>query len=251
MTAHNDRYGWRHRKLRAAALADAYGTPCVRCGKPMLPSQRLDLDHVDGAGPTEYLGFSHSGCNAAAGAVRGNRSKGREIVMESPAGWIGADTSNDRAVTSVVVARWGTDASGREKILTTLSQFPGPSPVEEILELYGEDGVEVVLDAGGHMRALMEALRPAGVKVRETTAQDRAAATATLKDHLNGGTIRVPGDTALRAAVQHAQERDLVGGSTLDKRRSPVDVSPLVALELATWAATLRKEPVEVWGFYR
>jgi hypothetical protein len=137
---------------------------------------------------------------------------------------------------------------GAERVLTVLSQFPGPSPVEEIVALYEADGAEVVVDDGGSMRALMEALRAAKVKVRATSAQDRAAATATLKDLLTARSIRVPPDTVLRAAVQHAQERALVGGSTLDKRRSPVDVPPLVALELAVWAATLRTVSVEPWG---
>jgi hypothetical protein len=164
---------------------------------------------------------------------------------------LGADTSQDRTTTSVVVARWGVEESGRERIVTVLSQFPGPSPVEEVVDLFADGGVEVVVDDGGSMRALMEALRAAKVKVRATGAQDRAAATATLKDLLTARSIRVPPDTALRAAVQHAQERELVGGSTLDKKRSPVDVSPLVALELAAWAATLRTMSVEPWGMFR
>jgi hypothetical protein len=67
-------YGSGHRKLRAALLPQAYGTPCVRCGHVMLPGQLLHLDHNDDR--TGYLGFSHGGrchicgrrCNVEAAA---------------------------------------------------------------------------------------------------------------------------------------------------------------------------------------
>jgi hypothetical protein len=60
--------GWgnQHQKLRAALLPQAYGTPCVRCGKLMLPGQDLHLDHNDTR--TGWLGFSHAACNLRAAA---------------------------------------------------------------------------------------------------------------------------------------------------------------------------------------
>ena len=61
------RYGGAHQSLRSATLADAYGQPCVRCGHEMRPGQELHLDHQDGGGPSDYLGFSHAACNLAAG----------------------------------------------------------------------------------------------------------------------------------------------------------------------------------------
>jgi len=65
------RYGRKHREIRAARLAEAYGTPCVRCGQTMRPGQHLDLDHTDDG--RSYLGFSHRGCNQRAGARKGYR----------------------------------------------------------------------------------------------------------------------------------------------------------------------------------
>jgi hypothetical protein len=60
------RYGSEHKKLRAQTLEAAYGRPCARCGKIMVRGQELHLDHRDGRGPGDYLGYSHSVCNTSA-----------------------------------------------------------------------------------------------------------------------------------------------------------------------------------------
>lgn len=39
-------YGADHRRRRAQTIEDAYGTPCPRCGLPMLRGQRLDFGHT-------------------------------------------------------------------------------------------------------------------------------------------------------------------------------------------------------------
>ena len=64
-------YGADHRKLRAKLLPQAYGTPCVRCGRPMLRGQELHFDHNDDR--TGYLGFSHRACNIRAAARKAKR----------------------------------------------------------------------------------------------------------------------------------------------------------------------------------
>lgn len=50
-------------------LPKAIGTPCVRCGLPMLSGQDLELDHTDDR--SGYLGFAHSLCNSRAGGRKG------------------------------------------------------------------------------------------------------------------------------------------------------------------------------------
>lgn len=62
-------YTYQYRKLRAALLPKAYGTPCVRCGQPMLKGQELHLDHDDWD-RTKLLGFSHKHCNLRAAAKK-------------------------------------------------------------------------------------------------------------------------------------------------------------------------------------
>lgn len=67
---HNQRYGWPHRRARAAALAALTdGDPCARCRRPMHRGQTLHLDHAPGGG---YLGLSHGVCNVRVGGRVGN-----------------------------------------------------------------------------------------------------------------------------------------------------------------------------------
>ncbi|MFW6776087.1 hypothetical protein ACOACO_17520 [Nocardioides sp. CPCC 205120] len=68
--------GWEHQQVRARLLPDAYGTPCPRCGKPMLKGQDLDLGHTvdvaDGAtGPGDRI--EHTSCNRSDGATAQQR----------------------------------------------------------------------------------------------------------------------------------------------------------------------------------
>jgi hypothetical protein len=53
------------RKQALAALARSPGQPCARCGMPMYPGMKLDLDHTDDR--TGYIGLSHASCNRRAG----------------------------------------------------------------------------------------------------------------------------------------------------------------------------------------
>jgi hypothetical protein len=68
-------YSNKHRKLRAQLLPYAYGQPCTRCGRIMLPGQALHLDHTDDR--AGYRGFSHAKCNIRAGAIAGARKANR------------------------------------------------------------------------------------------------------------------------------------------------------------------------------
>ena len=62
-------YGYAFQKLRKALLPQAYGTPCVRCGEPMLKGQKLHLDHDDWD-RSILRGFSHADCNIRAAAKK-------------------------------------------------------------------------------------------------------------------------------------------------------------------------------------
>jgi hypothetical protein len=80
------KYGPAHQKRRAATIEEAYYTPCVRCGAVMLPTQELHLDHVDGGGADDYLGFSHARCNESAGSRRrwGRRPQAVPVAPAAP-----------------------------------------------------------------------------------------------------------------------------------------------------------------------
>lgn len=65
-------YDSAHRRRRAELLPMAFGTPCPRCGLPMLKGQQLDLGHaVDVALNPRAKGerIEHASCNRRAGAA--------------------------------------------------------------------------------------------------------------------------------------------------------------------------------------
>lgn len=74
-------YGTEHQRIRNATLASAYGTACARCGQVMVEGQALDLDHNDTR--DGYRGFSHRGCNRAAGARKGNANRRRKLMTDA------------------------------------------------------------------------------------------------------------------------------------------------------------------------
>ena len=74
----HQRYGGQHQTIRAAGIDAAFGTPCTRCGKPLMLGQEVHLDHRD-SGPG-YRGFSHASCNMRAGAVKGNKMRARAPI---------------------------------------------------------------------------------------------------------------------------------------------------------------------------
>lgn len=78
-------YGYGHRKLRAALIRDAIGKACVRCGRPMLRGQALDLDHTEDR--TGYLGMAHASCNRTAGAIKGGRARHRQPRFRRSRAW--------------------------------------------------------------------------------------------------------------------------------------------------------------------
>jgi hypothetical protein len=68
VTYRTNKWGWQHQKTRKRLLASAVGSPCVRCGKPILSTSDAELDHFEGAF-NQYRGFSHRYCNRRAGAL--------------------------------------------------------------------------------------------------------------------------------------------------------------------------------------
>ena len=84
-----DRHGSAHHMLRAATIDQAYGQPCSRCGRPMLPGQPLHLDHVDGGAGDQYRPglYSHASCNQKAAnsrAAKWARAHGIPIYEDVP-----------------------------------------------------------------------------------------------------------------------------------------------------------------------
>lgn len=64
------------KKARPHLLRAQIGLPCPRCGKPMLPGQRLHVGHardVADGGAGSQLRLEHASCNQRAGDRRWGR----------------------------------------------------------------------------------------------------------------------------------------------------------------------------------
>lgn len=98
---------------------------------------------------------------------------------------------------------------------------------------------ELVMDSAGPAGALVAPLEAAGVTVRQVTSREHQAACGSFLTAVMDGTVRHLDQPVLNAATANADRRDIGDGGWLwSRKRSSVDISPLVAVTLARWAAT-------------
>jgi hypothetical protein len=241
------RYRGQHQAIRAARLPYAYGSGCVRCGRPMLPGQPLDLDHTDdGAG---YLGFAHSRCNRQAGARLANdrRRLRKDRLMDMLTDVVlGIEIAQDRSRTSIVGAGRMDDGY---VLIALLHYLSGTDAVGAVLAETKDRTVDaVVIDPHSPAATLVLPLTAAGVEVTELSTSDVAVAHGEFIDELKAGRIRHGGQPELTAAVRHSAARPLGGSMAWQRRGAAVDVAPVLAATWAVWGL-LHAAPVEpsVW----
>jgi hypothetical protein len=245
------RYGGDHQAIRRAAIPQAYGQPCSRCGLPMRPGQAIDLDHRDdGAG---WLGFSHASCNRAAGGRLGRARQieqtRRQKLMHEYA--LGIEIAEDRRHTSVVPAG---AVEGDVMLVDLQAYVDGPDATSVVLELLGERKAPeadedrfpsrklraVAIDphspAATLIKPLTDPLRNAGVKLLEPSTSDVVVAHGNFLDTLAAGRLRHAGQSKLTDAVQAGTQRPMGGAVGWARRGEDVDGSPLRAATLACWA---------------
>ena len=105
----------------------------------------------------------------------------------------------------------------------------------------------VVVDPHSGAANLIRPLTDAGVAVTQPTTSDVAVAHGAFLDLVAAGGLRHVGHPALDAAVRAGAQRRLGGASAWDRRAGgPVDVSPVVAAELAVWGL-LNAPPLPVF----
>lgn len=221
-------------------MADRVGRPCVRCGRPITAGDEVDLDHRDdGAG---WLGLAHSSCNRSAGATRGNRQRGRKLILKEHA--IAVEISTDRRHTAIVAA--APHAAGAAFEL--LDYLDGSDTAAAVADL-AADARAVVIDPRSPAATLIGPLRTLGVTVTEPSTYEVAVAHGRFVDEFRAGRLRYVAHPALDAAVQAAELRSLAGSHALERRRVEADQSPLVAAELAVWALLTvePKRPPKIW----
>lgn len=228
------RYGRQHRSIRRALLADAIGRPCVRCGKPIEAGQAVDLDHADDG--RSYRGLAHATCNRRAGQARGvllARTR-RNPIMKLENIALGVEVSVDRLHTSIVAAaRDGETAT----IVALVEYLDGSDTAAQVAELAGRAVglLGVVIDPRSPAATLVGPLGALGVRVVEVNTHQVAVAHGRFVDELRAGRLRIAEHPVLDLAAQHALARPLAGAEALERRKTLVDASPIVAAELAVW----------------
>lgn len=236
------RYGPDHRALRRVMLPNAWGTPCARCGRPMVYGEPLDLDHRDD-GPG-YLGMSHRSCNSAAGARKGNhrraevrRARRERVRMDTTMAVLAVEVADDRRHTAVVAAM---RVDGEElPVVELVRHIDGTrAALAETLEVVESLPVAaVVIDPHGSaswLRApLVKPLRGTGARVVEPSGTDLVVAHQEFGQNLDERRLKVIHSPALDDAARAMKQRRLGGAFAPDRRVG--DVAPIVAAELALW----------------
>jgi hypothetical protein len=228
-------YGGAHQAIRRALAPYVPGSPCWRCGFPILPGQPWDLGHDDD-NPAVYRGPEHARCSRAAGARKGNarrraRADRRTIVAECA---IALEIAEDRQHTSIVAAG---HLPGDLVLLELAAYLDGTDPVAAVLALRQVRTVlAVAIDPHSHATTTIGPLEDAGVTITKPNSVDLVTAHGNFLDLLAAGRIRHQGQPQLTAAARHLEQRRLGGASAPERRGALVDVAPAVAAELATWA---------------
>jgi phage terminase large subunit-like protein len=116
--------------------------------------------------------------------------------------------------------------------------------VERLVELNEKHRpVGVFCDAFGPAGSIVDELLDLGVPVQSVTSTEHGRACAMIFDTVEQGGLRHLGTTELRVALRGAKTRQMAGDSWLwARKKSNVDISPLVAVTLALWAA-MREQP--------
>lgn len=236
--------------------------PAVRSGRirmSFLVSMRRTLAPVEFA--REFLGWDEAGAGADAETIP---LEAWESRLDSESRITGAralafDVSPDRKFSAIGGAGWRADG-GRH--LALVDHRPGTSwLVPRLLELVERhDPVAVVVDGASPASSEIRALKQAGLRVRSDAdpsallvvlaAADMGRACAGLYDATAGDAPDAwhRGDQIVTAALRAAVPRDVGdGGWAFGRRRSDVDISPIVAIAEAL--AGLGEPVTEVWGF--
>jgi hypothetical protein len=228
-------YGGEHQALRRALAPYVPGSPCWRCGLPILPGQPWDLGHDDD-NPAIYRGPEHARCSRQAGARKGNarrrqrRERMRRMVSEVA---LALEIAEDRRHTSIVAAG---RLEGDLVLLELAAYLEGTDPVPAVVELRSQRTVlATVVDPHSNAATCIAPLEAAGVEVTKPTSSDLVVAHGGFLDALAAGRIRHQGQPELTAAVRHLEQRRLGGATAPERRGALVDVAPAVAAELAVW----------------
>ncbi len=119
--------------------------------------------------------------------------------------------------------------------------------VEVLRKMHGKFKVPVHLDPRAAAAALIPDLLAVKVPVTEISTADLVKACAHLKQLVDSQTLRHRGQQPLDSAVYGAAIRSIGDGWAWTRRISTVDISPLVVVTLAAWAARNNTPRADGW----
>jgi hypothetical protein len=120
----------------------------------------------------------------------------------------------------------------------------------EAIRLARKFSCSVALDPSGPAASIVPELERAGVEVFEVAGRAMGAACGALHSAVTGGSVRVRRHADLNAAVSGARTLPKGDVWVWARKDTSVDVSPLVAVTLAWWAASQAgAEPPKVFAY--
>jgi hypothetical protein len=179
------------------------------------------------------------------GAWDAGRDEGSRVTADSPV-VLCVDVSWDRSTAHIGLAGKRVDGGLHAEVVASragtdwlIPWLTSPDRQDRVR------GAAVVLQANGApVSSLREAMVEAGVNVVEWKGSALTAATGAFYDAVREGTLVHRPWPSLDVAAATAVPKMLEGGAFVwDRRKSPTDAAPLIAVTGAVWFATQRAEP--------
>jgi hypothetical protein len=146
------------------------------------------------------------------------------------------DVKPDRSKSAIGVA--GRRADGKRHVEVVEHKAGTGWVVDRLLELVEKHApVSVICDERGPAAALLAKAVKAGLDVETVNGSEYARACGTFFDSCDQDAIRHLGTPELASAVPGAATRPLGDAWAWSRKRSGVDISPLVAVTLALWGS--------------
>jgi hypothetical protein len=175
-----------------------------------------------------------------------------EIALDRRSASIGVAGFREDGATHVELINNGGDGYGMDWLLPRLLGLVEKHQLYEI-ERRGKKCVAIVLDPSSPAGDLVDELRREDIEPVLMTAREVATACGTLQDALIERTVWHPDQAAIDDALIGAVRRDLGdGGWAFGRRKSSVDITPLVAVTNARWGLSIVEPELdpEIDGFY-
>jgi hypothetical protein len=172
--------------------------------------------------------------------VEWSELRDRESKVQAPA--LAVDVSPDRSWASISAA------DSEERVELVERKRGARWVIARLGELVKDHGVEVVvLDGRGPAAAFQEEIEEEiGIEVTVTSTADFTQACSGFFDAVKEGTLRHGGQPELDAAVKGAKTRPLGEAWAFSRKKSDIDITPLVSGALARWGA-IQGEEVSVY----